>query len=62
MVEPYEDPDHPFNGPIYRVGKRCIEEDCANEAGTGWSKYWCPECNAKRMKCIDNQMRSIAKV
>lgn len=52
IMERFEDPNDPLNGPKYRTGKDCIEPGCNNPAGTHWSRHWCQPCNAKRFKQI----------
>lgn len=51
-MERCEDPNDPMNGPEYHTGKKCIERGCNNPAGTGWSRFWCQPCNAKRLNGI----------
>lgn len=60
-MENYENPKHKLNGPKYRTGKKCINQNCVNEAGTAWSEFLCQPCNALRMKHIDSQLRDIAE-
>ena len=50
-----EDPSHELNGPKYKTGKKCIEPDCMNPAGTYWSPYWCFFCNVKRMTQVTSK-------
>ncbi len=33
---------------------------CANQAGSPWSPYWCPRCNALRLDTIDSSLKDIA--
>lgn len=56
---PFEDLNHEGNNPKYHTGKICVEPGCENKAGTWWSKYWCFECNIKRIKRIDSQFESL---
>jgi len=58
-MEAYEDPDHPYNGPEYHTGKKCIERGCTYPAGTKWSPLWCQAHNAERIKRIDGSMESL---
>lgn len=46
----YDDLNDPGNGPEYHTGKRCIEPECTNPAGTAWSLYWCAQHNIERMR------------
>lgn len=55
-MERYEDPKDPMNGPEYHTGKKCIERGCTNPAGTGWSRFWCQPCNAKRLKRVSTTL------
>lgn len=48
-MKPYEDPDNPNNSAAHHTGKKCVEPDCDNPAGTAWSPHWCWQCNAKRL-------------
>jgi len=57
-VEPFEDPEHELNGMKYHTGKMCVC-GCGRKAGTAWSPYFCFECNVKRMKKIDCQIKTI---
>lgn len=57
----YHDPDSPDNAPGHRTGKPCIEEGCSRPAGTGWSPYWCVECNIKRMDRIEKSLEEIER-
>ena len=47
------------NGIHYQTGKACITNGCVRKAGTAWSRLWCFECNVKRMKRIDKNLREI---
>ena len=58
-MEPYEDPNHPSNGVKYQTGKKCIEKECENPAGTAWSPYWCQVHNAERMNRITEHLNEI---
>lgn len=49
-----------------RAGKKrtCIgfgeyEGKCQNEAGTPWTPYWCPRCDALRRGHISAQLEAI---
>lgn len=55
----YEDPNHEGNSAKYLTGKRCIE--CGKPAGTKWGKFWCFDCNVKRIKRIDKQFSDLSK-
>jgi len=33
-------------------GRICLTEGCGKAAGTWWGKYWCPECDKKRIDQI----------
>jgi len=57
-MERFEDPSDPLNGQQHHTGKTCIEHGCENPAGTHWSPYWCQPCNMKRMRRIDNGLKS----
>lgn len=57
----YEDPANPGNSPAHHTGKRCIEPGCGSPAGTAWSHLWCMECNIKRMRRIDQSLRSMQR-
>lgn len=37
-------------------GKECLEQGCVKEAGTLWSKYWCPEHDVKRQDQIHERL------
>ena len=50
----YYDLRHSGYSEKYRSGKIC--QDCDKEAGTAWTDYWCPECDIKRKKRIDNSL------
>lgn len=56
---PYEDPDHPGNGPEHHTGRQCVEIGCRNPAGTAWSPWWCFRCNVKRMDQIEHDLRAL---
>jgi len=58
-IEPWEDPTSDGNSKRHRTGKKCIE--CDNPAGTAWSRWWCFECNVKRMRRINASLDSIAR-
>jgi len=56
----YDDPNDEGNSEKYHTGKLCIE--CGKRpAGTAWSPYFCFECNVKRIKRIDEQLKQIKK-
>lgn len=59
-MENYENPDHPFNGPKYRSGHICLEHGCQKPAGTAWSRMWCFEHNAERMRRISRGFEKLA--
>lgn len=59
MQKAYRDPDYPGNGPEYHTGEECVESDCTRPAGTGWSPYWCFECNVIRMDRIGRQLEEM---
>lgn len=58
-MKAFEDPNNPGNGPKYRTKNKCIEEGCAEFAGTAWGKYWCFAHNVERMHRIDVQMKAL---
>lgn len=55
----YNDPTDERNGPKYHTGKKCIEGECNNPAGTAWSPHWCFECNVKRIDRINKQFDEL---
>ena len=57
----YDDPNDKGNSPTYHTGKKCITIECTNPAGTGWSPFWCFECNVKRIRGIDNSLNQISE-
>ena len=58
-MELYEDKNCFENSAEFLSGLRCYEKDCENEAGTAWSPYFCVDCNIKRMKRIDKNLKEI---
>ena len=54
----YDDRNDPGNGISFLTGKPCIE--CGAPAGTYWGKYWCFDCNVRRINRIDKELRKIA--
>ena len=60
-MEAYEDPNHVGNSSKFHTGKNCITPGCNNPAGTAWGKYWCMECNIKRIKTIDTSFNHMMK-
>ena len=34
---------------------------CNNTAGTKWSRYWCAECDQKRLEHIDKQLQKMSE-
>lgn len=57
----YNDPNHPGNGEKYHTGKKCIERDCNELAGTAWSSYWCFRHNVERIDRISQQLEGLIK-
>ena len=56
----YDDPNHVGNSVKHHTGKLCIEK-CGRPAGTAWGKYWCFECNVKRINKISEQLQVVAE-
>lgn len=56
----YDDPDDEGNSAKYHNGKLCIE-GCGRPAGTAWGRYWCFQCNVKRIKRVTAQLESLAQ-
>jgi hypothetical protein len=61
IMEAFEDSNHRGNSSIYHTGKKCIEQECKKPAGTAWSPYYCFDCNVKRIKRIDSQLKNILR-
>ena len=59
-IKGYKNPKDEGHGSKYHTGKKCIEKDCNNHAGTRWSPYWCKECNIKRMDNITKNFEEFA--
>lgn len=57
-MKPYQDPNDDFNSPRFHSGKKCVERECSEPAGTGWSPYWCFKHNAARMDRIDVSLKA----
>ena len=55
----YKNKNHEWNGPSFRSGLKCIE--CGKPAGTKWSKFWCVECNIRRMDRIEQAFEGLRK-
>jgi hypothetical protein len=58
-LKPYANPNDKRNGPKYHTGLTCIEKGCKNPAGTYWGRYWCFECNVKRIEKLHNDFNSL---
>jgi hypothetical protein len=41
-------------------GRACIEQGCAEAAGTKWGPLWCPEHDQERLDRISASLDSIA--
>ncbi len=60
-MEPYKDPDHPYNGIAYHMyGTKCIEKGCAETPGTVWSPFWCFKHNVERMDRVSKNLEDLA--
>jgi len=57
----YNDRECENNSSKYHTGKKCIEPNCNNSAGTAWSPLWCVDCNIKRMDRISKQLNELIK-
>jgi|LSQX01.3.fsa_nt_gb hypothetical protein len=57
----YNDKNCEKNSAKYHTGKKCIEHNCNNPAGTAWSPYWCVDCNIKRIDNITEQFKAIQR-
>lgn len=60
-MKAYKDPNHEGNSSKYLTGKKCIELDCENPAGTRWSPHWCFSCNVERIERINGQFDNMLK-
>lgn len=60
-IQPYADPKHEGNSERYHTGKRCIEADCKNPAGTMWSPHWCFRHNRERMARLGRSLKDAAE-
>ena len=54
----FEDPEDYGNSTEFHTGKRCIE-GCGRPAGTYWSRFWCFECNVKRMRRVGGEIEQL---
>ena len=55
----YNDLGDPGNDACWHTGKKCIEDGCAEPAGTAWSPFWCFKHNVER---IDRLSRFFKKL
>jgi hypothetical protein len=59
IIGGYNDKECEGNSAKYHTGKKCIETNCNNPAGTAWSPYWCVDCNIKRIDRITKQLKNL---
>lgn len=42
-------------------GRKCIERDCEEAAGTAWGPMWCPAHDEERLDRITGQLEAIVQ-